>query len=96
MTTIKYGDTAPTTWVAEGMDLTGCTVRFLARPRPRGAMIELPATITDPPAGAAEWSPAGELKVGVYDIELEVTGGALIATFPSDGFVTLAVAEDIR
>lgn len=97
MTTIKHGDTDPTTWTAVGMDLTGCTVRLVARATTnRAVVIELPTTIIDEPGGVVEWTPDGELPTGRYEVELEVTRGPLIVTFPNDGFETLDIGPDIR
>ena len=99
MTVIKYGDTDPTTWTAVGMDLTGCTVRLMARDRAaRATPIELPAAIIDQPGGVVEWTPDGLLPVGSYEVELEVTRASdgLIVTFPNDGFGRLTVSPDIR
>ena len=94
---IKYGDTDPTTWTAVGMDLTGCTVRLVARDRAgRGPVIELPAVITDPIGGVVEWTPDGDLPVGVYDVELEVTRGSLVVTFPNTSYARLIIEPDIR
>lgn len=96
---IKYGDTDPTTWTAVGMDLTGCTVRFMARDRTkRDTPIVLPATIIDAAGGVVEWTPDGLLPVGSYEVELEVTRASdgLIVTFPNDGFERLTVSPDIR
>lgn len=97
MTTIKYGDTDPTTWTAVGMDLTGCTVRLMARDRAaRATPIELPAVIIDQPGGVVQWTPDGLLPDGSYEVELEVKRGDLIVTFPNDGFARLTIAPDIR
>jgi len=94
---IKHGDTDPTTWTAVGMDLTGCTVRLVARNmRSRDTLIELPTTILDVSAGVVEWTPDGTLATGDYEVELEVTRGALIVTFPNDGFAVFTVTDDIR
>ena len=97
MITIKYGDTDPTTWTAVGMDLTGCTVRLMARDRAaRATPIELPAAIIDQPGGVVQWTPDGLLPDGSYEVELEVKRGDLIVTFPNDGFARLTIAPDIR
>lgn len=94
---IKYGDTDPTTWTAVGMDLTGCTVRLMARDRAaRATPIELPTAIIDQPGGVVQWTPDGLLPVGSYEVELEVTRDGLIVTFPNDGFERLTVSPDIR
>lgn len=97
MTTIKRGDTDPTTWTAVGMDLTGCTVRLMARDRAaRATPIELPAVIIDQAGGVVQWTPDGLLPDGSYEVELEVKRGDLIVTFPNDGFARLTIAPDIR
>ena len=98
MTTIKRGDTDPTTWTAVGMDLTGCTVRLVARnTSTRNTVIELtPAVVIDEPGGVVEWTPDGLLPDGSYEVELEVKRGDLIVTFPNDGFARLTIAPDIR
>lgn len=93
MLTVKRGDTYPITFTAN-MDLTGGTVRLLAKP-PRGTVIELPCSIQDPVNGIVVHNLTGTLSVGVYQMELEVTHSGTIITFPSDDFEELQVIQDL-
>ncbi|WP_100811805.1 hypothetical protein [Microbacterium sp. BR1] len=73
----KRGDVGYVITATANMDLTGCTVRFLAQregyPDP---VIELAHTVTDAAAGEVEHSTDGTLEVGDYVTELEVMRGA--------------------
>ena len=82
--TMKFGDTVPARWKAEGVDpvtnkpvkfdLTGFTVKLIARNwSARGVPIPLPAVVIDAPEGIVQWTPDGLLPVGSYDVELEAT-----------------------
>lgn len=93
MLTVKRGDTYPITFTAN-MDLSGATIRLLAKP-PRGAVITLPAVVTDAVNGKVEHTLTGTLPVGIYYVELEVTHSGVIITFPSDNFEQLSVISDL-
>lgn len=94
--TVKRRDIYPITFTAN-MDLTGSTVRLLARKRfTADAATELASTF----AGAVVTHIlTGDLDVGSYDIELEVTRDGEVVTFPTgDGpaaYETLTVVEDL-
>jgi hypothetical protein len=93
MLTVKRGDTYPITFTAN-MDLTGATVRLLARSS-QGNTIELASTIQDAVAGTVVHNLTGTLGIDVYEIELEVTHTGTIISFPSDGFEQLCVIPDL-
>jgi hypothetical protein len=94
MLTVKRGDTYPVTFTAN-MDLTGATVRLLAREYPSGPLIELPADIQDAEAGIVVHNLTGDLEVAVYSVELEVTASGVVITFPSDTFELMVVVPDL-
>ena len=99
--TIKQGDTHDTVWTvgdadAAPVNLTGATVRLLARRQGTTTTITLASTITDAIAGKVTHSLTGTLIAGVYDVELEVTSGGDIVTAPNDGYETLVVVADLR
>lgn len=93
MTTVKTGDTHPVQWRAN-MDLTGSTVRLVAKPR-RGNPIVLACTVTDATDGLVTHTLTGTLAEGSYSVELEVTAGSEVVTFPNDGYTTLTVIADL-
>ena len=97
--TVKHGDQYPVTFTANG-DLTGSTVRLLARIRyTTGDPILLGSTVTDPAGGVVTHDLTGTLEAGTYDVELEVTRGGEVFTFPNgDGknaYETLTVVDDL-
>ena len=92
--TVKRGDTHDTLWTAN-MDLTGATVRLLARYKKDKTVQVLPTTISDAAAGEVTHTLTGTLAVGVYEIELEVTQGPLVVTFPNGKYETLNVVQDL-
>lgn len=90
---VKTGDTHPVQWRAN-MDLTGATVRLVASPR-RGDPIVLASTVTDAADGLITHVLTGTLAEGSYRVELEVTVGSEIITFPNDSYITLTVIPDL-
>jgi hypothetical protein len=92
--TVKQGDTKPRVWTVN-MDLTGSTVRLLAREQANLDPIELEAAVTDAAAGEVTWTPDGTLNAVRHWVEVEVTQGGTIVTAPSDGYATLRVIADI-
>lgn len=94
--TVKRGDRHATTWTANA-DLTGATLRLLARPIGRpGTIIELAVTPTNPAQGVVTHELTGTLDEGEYQVELETTHGEEVRTFPSDGYLLLEVLPDLR
>lgn len=92
--TVKHGDKYPTVWVAN-MDLTGATVRLLAKPRYEGDTVVLASSITDAVAGEVTHVLTGTLEPGSYDVELEVSRGDEVVTFPSESYERLTVVRDL-
>ena len=90
---VKSGDTHAVQWKAN-LDLTGSTVRIVARPR-TGDAIVLASTVIDAAEGLVQHVLTGTLALGTYKVELEVTDGAEIITFPNNGYTTLTVIPDL-
>lgn len=93
MLTIKRGDKYPLTFTVN-MDLTGASVRLLVK-SPLGLVEELPSAIQDASAGTVVHHLTGTLAPGTYTVELEVTQGGQIVTFPSASFEELRVVNDL-
>lgn len=91
---VKRGDKHATRWVAVGVDLTGSTVRLLAKLE-NSPTIELEAMISDPENGVVEHVLTGDLDPGVYRVELEITKGDTVMTAPSDSYASLTVLPDL-
>lgn len=96
--TVKEGDRFPIT-VTASIDLTGSTVRLLARDKSLPSTtppILLASTITHAANGIVTHVLDGSLPIGTYNVELEVTqGNGHIITFPGDGFLLLRVIADL-
>ena len=102
---IKRNDTRPywpvTLTFNDGSvaDLTGASVRFIARRKSDGQVkIDATATVTDPSNGVCEWRPdAAETdEAGLFDCEWEVTySDSTIQTFPTIGYDRLKVIGDL-
>lgn len=102
---IKRNDTRPywpiTLTFEDGSvpDLSGGTVRFLAREAGNGQVkVDDTAVITDGPNGQAEWRPsAGDTdQAGSFDVEWEVTfSDGTVQTFPTRGYDRLIVVGDL-
>lgn len=80
---VKHGDIYPVTWTVN-MDLTDATVRVLARLIGASETIELTSIITDPTGGVLTHTLSGDLPVGGYHVEVEVTAAGLTVTFPTN------------
>lgn len=102
MITVKEHDVYGITYAAN-MDLTGTTVRLLARQGRNGTPFVLPSAITDAAGGIVTHTLTGTLAVGTYQVELEVTAAGEIVTFPTNDptkpyeryYEILSVVEDI-
>lgn len=94
MLTVKFGDKYPTYWTVDA-DLTGTTVRLLARRRANPA-IELACSIVNPAtAGEVEHMLDGTLPIGTYAVELEITKGLDVITAPTDRYENLRVIASL-
>lgn len=102
--TVKQGDTHSITLTVYDtvagtptpLNLTGATVRLLAK-LGADALIILTASINaDPATGKVHHTLTGTLEPGTYNIEVEVTQGGTITTAPTTGFATLVVTPDLR
>lgn len=91
---IKAGDTHAVQWKAN-MDLTGVTVRLVAKPRKGGEPIILASSITDAVEGVVSHTLTGTLATVTYNIELEVTKGVEVITFPNNTYAQLTVIPDL-
>jgi len=98
---VKTGDTYPITFTTGGYDLTGATVRLLARRVGDTTTTVLPSTVTDAAGGVITHTLTGTLTAGTYDIEAEVTKAGEVVTFPTaqdDGtpmFLRMRVVPDL-
>lgn len=97
---VKHGDIHPITLTVASdgipVDLTGATIRVLARPT--GAVGEpmiLAHTVTDAAAGVLSHTLTGTLTVGPWDVEVEVSRGEEIVTYPTSGFAPMYVHPDL-
>jgi hypothetical protein len=109
---IKNDDTAPVVraTLTDGQgtpaDLNGATVRFIMRPI-RDSMVVVSAaadndqngTGTDGTLGYVSytWQAGDTTEPGGYYAEFEVTyAGGEIETFPNDGYLTVAILDDLE
>ena len=92
--TVKQGDKYPTTWTVP-MDLTGATVRLLARRKGASGPEVLAATITNAAGGVVQHVLTGTLPTGDYQVELEIERGGEKITAPTDHFENLKVISDL-
>ena len=101
---VKCNDTSPpisATLLQDGLpyDLTGATVNFHMRLNGAAlAKVDSVVTIIDSTGGIVEYDwQAGDLDTpGIYQLEWEVTNpDTSITTFPSSGYTTLKVEEDL-
>ncbi|WP_136057226.1 hypothetical protein [Microbacterium sp. K24] len=91
---VKAGDKHAIPWRVN-MDLTGCTVRLIARRRGGYDPVLLMSEITDHVNGVVSHTLSGLLDVATYRVELEVTRNGEVFTFPNDGYSTLIVKRDL-
>jgi hypothetical protein len=95
-TGVSFTDTLTVNGAA--VDLTGATVLFLMRLRDGKTVFSQTATIVDAGAGQVAYGP-GALPTtpGLYEQEWQVTlAGGNILTFPSDGYNTVDVLDDLN
>lgn len=90
---VKNGDVHAVQWKANA-DLTAATVRLVARSR-SGEPIVLNTTVTDAAEGIVTHTLTGTLPTGTYRIELEVTDGGEIITYPNSSYASLIVIPDL-
>ena len=91
--TVKRGDRYPTYWSVP-MDLSGATVRLIAR-RGSAPAVTLPSTVTNPAGGIVQHILDGTLTVGSYAVELEISRDDQIITAPTDTYENLRVIADL-
>lgn len=94
MITVKQGDTHDITFTVNA-DLTGATVRLLARPIASGVGEVLNSTITNAAGGVVTHSLTGDLLPVRYYVELEITQAGKISTAPSKTYEMLQVVREI-
>lgn len=100
MSTVKRGDTHELVFTIRNarkkpVDLTGSTVRILAQPWNGGATFELDSSLGEK-TGTVVHQLTGDLAVGTYRLEIEVTDGeGVITTMPSNGYEMLIVLDDL-
>lgn len=99
MITVKQGDRYPITYTLN-MDLTGATARVIAKKVEDASVVVLTATVTDAPGGVVTHTLTGDLDAGTYQVEVEVTSGTEIVTFPTSqtrgpNYDTLVVLPDL-
>lgn len=101
--TVKKGDTHAITLTVfdtvgstpTPLDLTGATVRLLAKAG-EATTVVLTATLdADPTTGIVHHTLTGTLPAGTYKVEVEVTQGGAITTAPTTGYATLIVEDDL-
>lgn len=91
--TVKRGDRYQTRWTVP-LNLVGASVRLIAR-RKNMAPIYLDAEIFDAENGVVSHLLDGTLKVGTYQVELEITKGLDVMTAPSAAYENLRVIADL-
>jgi hypothetical protein len=98
--TVKRGDTVTMTLTVKdsagvAINLTGATVKVLAKNTATSEVSTLSSTISDAPNGKVQHVFTGSLAEGTYNVEVEVTDDGVIATAPGDGYGTLIVKPDL-
>lgn len=92
--TEKRGDTRTRELTLNRPISAGADVRVFLRRR-KDPAVTMTHTVVDPAAGRIAVTFDGALPVGEYNLEVQVTEGAVIATFPTDGFVLVRIVQDI-
>lgn len=101
MLTIKRGDRYDIAFHIRDavgvVDLTGATVRLLARHRQTGGPATLlTSVITDVTGGVVTHTLDGTLDaLGMWDLEIEITDGLQITTAPTSGFIEIRTVNDL-
>lgn len=92
---VKQGDIMPVTFTVNH-DLTGATVRLIARHLTRdGQLEELDATVTDPTAGVLVHNLDGTWATGRHFLELEISQDGEVRTAPTEGTYEIRVIPDL-
>lgn len=78
---VKQGDKYPVTWTVN-MDLTGTAQRVIARRIGATEPVEL--DVDSAAGGVITHTLTGDLEPGDYQVEVEVTAGTQVVTFPTD------------
>lgn len=96
--TVKRGDSEALVDIRAGgiaQDLTGATLRAVVKNKATGADVMTTVTPSGPPVAGRVAIATAALDVGDYLVEIEVTIGGKLATFPSRGQLLLRVTADL-
>lgn len=88
----KRGDTE--TLFTLNMDLTAATMKAFAKNKTTNDVTQLSVSAVSGFANRVAVQ-TSVLPVGSYNLEVEVTSGGKIATFPDQGYLSLIVVEDL-
>lgn len=102
---LKTGDTGPTlervllNSANDPVDLTGVTVRFIAKMRAGTPLIDKAATVvqsgaTDVGKVRVTWAAGDLVTPGFYDAEFEVVG-AQVTSYPNNGYLLMRVTGQL-
>lgn len=103
--TIKRGDTRNCIKAVlkdatgNSVDLTGCDVNFYMVPLCGTTVIKRAAHIEDAAAGEVwvVWAPGETNTSGIYQAEFKVVyPDGRVETFPSDGYISIQIMNDLR
>jgi hypothetical protein len=103
--TIKRGDTRNCIKAVlkdatgNSVDLTGCDVNFYMVPLCGTTVIKRAAHIEDATAGEVwvVWAPGETNTSGIYQAEFKVVYlDGKVETFPSDGYISIQIMNDLR
>jgi len=96
---VQLTSTDPGTGEQVPVDLTAATsVRFMMSATTGGALVvDEAGTFVDKPTGIVEyiWTSGDTDTAGTYNIEFEVMWGAEPQTYPSEGYFTATINEDL-
>lgn len=94
--TVKLGDTPTLQW-SLGADITGATARLHVADDNGNLIINQLATIVTPATGEVSYTLTGSefTEPGVYRVEIQTTEGATVLTYPSAGYNTITVEDDL-
>jgi hypothetical protein len=94
ITTVKQHDTHDTIWTSN-MDLSGGTVRLLAKNTDSKVVTTLACSLVSGDVYSVKHTLTGTLTPGDYEVELESTKAGVIRTSPSGGYAILRVVRDL-